>query len=94
MSKARALLADSRLVVAREGLALQAAFWAQYPGNFKLRVRPPAPEDAADAMQLMLRELHTPIGAANVDRTAQAFAADWGAPLSWDGPRRVGLDLG
>jgi type IV secretion system protein VirB4 len=42
MSKARALLADSGLVVAREDLALEAAFWAQFPGNFKLRARPAA----------------------------------------------------
>ena len=42
MSKARALLADSGLVVAREDLALEGAFWAQFPGNFKLRARPAA----------------------------------------------------
>jgi type IV secretion system protein VirB4 len=42
MSKARALLADSGMVVAREDLALEAAFWAQFPGNFKLRARPAA----------------------------------------------------
>lgn len=42
MSKARALLADSGLVVAREDLALEAAFWAQFPGNFRLRARPAA----------------------------------------------------
>jgi type IV secretion system protein VirB4 len=42
LSKARALLADSGLVVAREDLALEAAFWAQFPGNFKLRSRPAA----------------------------------------------------
>jgi type IV secretion system protein VirB4 len=42
MSKARALLADSGLVVAREDLALEAAFWAQFPGNFRYRVRPAA----------------------------------------------------
>lgn len=42
MSKARAMLADSGLVVAREDLALEAAFWAQFPGNFKYRVRPAA----------------------------------------------------
>lgn len=42
LSKARALLADSGLVVAREDLALEAAFWAQFPGNFSRRVRPAA----------------------------------------------------
>src|ERR1700743_2110021 len=42
MSRARALLADSGLVVAREDLALEAAFWAQFPGHFRLRARPAA----------------------------------------------------
>jgi len=42
LSKARAMLADSGLVVAREDLALEAAFWAQFPGNFARRVRPAA----------------------------------------------------
>ncbi len=42
MSKARAMLADSGLVVAREDLALEAAFWAQFPGNFRYRARPAA----------------------------------------------------
>ena len=42
MSRARALLADSGLVAAREDLALEAAFWAQFPGNFRYRVRPAA----------------------------------------------------
>ena len=30
------MLGDSGMVVAREDLALEAAFWAQLPGNFKL----------------------------------------------------------
>jgi type IV secretion system protein VirB4 len=42
LSSARALLADSGLVTAREDLALEAAFWAQFPGNFSRRVRPAA----------------------------------------------------
>lgn len=42
LSKARAMLADSGLVTAREDLALEAAFWAQFPGNFSRRVRPAA----------------------------------------------------
>ncbi len=36
---ARALLADSGMTVAREDLALEAAFWAQLPGNFADRPR-------------------------------------------------------
>src|SRR6185312_3729221 len=36
---ARALLADTGMTVAREDLALEAAFWAQLPGNFSLRPR-------------------------------------------------------
>jgi type IV secretion system protein VirB4 len=36
---ARALLADTGMTVAREDLALEAAFWAQLPGNFAMRPR-------------------------------------------------------
>jgi type IV secretion system protein VirB4 len=36
---ARALLADTGMTVAREDLALEAAFWAQLPGQFALRPR-------------------------------------------------------
>jgi len=36
---ARSLLADTGMVVAREDLALEAAFWAQLPGNLPLRPR-------------------------------------------------------
>jgi type IV secretion system protein VirB4 len=36
---ARSLLADSGMTVAREDLALEAAFWAQLPGNFPMRPR-------------------------------------------------------
>jgi type IV secretion system protein VirB4 len=36
---ARAVLADTGMTVAREDLALEAAFWAQLPGNFPLRPR-------------------------------------------------------
>jgi type IV secretion system protein VirB4 len=42
LSRARAELADAGLVVAREDLALEAAFWAQFPGNFRHRARPAA----------------------------------------------------
>jgi type IV secretion system protein VirB4 len=36
---ARSMLADAGLAVAREDLALEAAFWAQLPGQFALRPR-------------------------------------------------------
>ena len=42
LSRARAILAESGLVAAREDLGLEAAFWAQFPGNFRLRLRPAA----------------------------------------------------
>lgn len=42
LSKARALLGDSGLVVAREDLGLEAAFWSQFPGAFARRTRPAA----------------------------------------------------
>ena len=42
LSATRALIAESGLVAAREDLGLEAAFWAQFPGNFRHRVRPAA----------------------------------------------------
>lgn len=39
IASARFLLAETGMVVAREDLALEAAFWAQLPGNFKHRPR-------------------------------------------------------
>jgi type IV secretion system protein VirB4 len=36
---ARSFLADTGMLVAREDLALEAAFWAQLPGNFTMRPR-------------------------------------------------------
>ena len=40
VAEARAALGDSGCVFAREDLAMEAAFWSQLPGNFKLRPRP------------------------------------------------------
>ena len=40
VAQARSDLADSGAVVAREDLALEAAYWAQLPGNARLRTRP------------------------------------------------------
>ena len=40
VSMARSALADTGMVAAREALALEAAFWAQLPGNWKMRARP------------------------------------------------------
>lgn len=39
VARARYLLGDTGMVVAREDLALEAAFWAQLPGNFGYRNR-------------------------------------------------------
>jgi type IV secretion system protein VirB4 len=39
MALARSMLADTGMTVAREDLALEAAFWAQLPGNFAMRPR-------------------------------------------------------
>ena len=38
-SEARAALADPSAVAVRENLALEPAFWAQFPGNFKYIAR-------------------------------------------------------
>ena len=39
VAQARALLADAGMIVAREDLTLEAAYWAQLPGNFGYRPR-------------------------------------------------------
>jgi type IV secretion system protein VirB4 len=39
VAQARTILADAGMLVAREDLALEAAFWAQLPGNFPFRTR-------------------------------------------------------
>lgn len=41
-ARARRDLAESGAVVVREDLALEAAYWAQLPGNMRLRIRPGA----------------------------------------------------
>jgi type IV secretion system protein VirB4 len=41
-ARARRDLAESGAVITREDLALEAAYWAQLPGNMKLRTRPGA----------------------------------------------------
>lgn len=40
ISIARSAAADTGMVIARESLALEAAFWAQLPGNWQMRARP------------------------------------------------------
>lgn len=40
MSVARSVLSEGGMVTAREDLALEAAYWAQLPGNFAMRPRP------------------------------------------------------
>lgn len=42
VSRARAALADTGMVAARESLALEASYWAQLPGNWQMRARPAA----------------------------------------------------
>lgn len=39
LAQARSLLAETGMTVAREDFALEAAFWAQLPGNFSMRPR-------------------------------------------------------
>ncbi len=39
VARARSMLSDAGMTVAREDLALEASFWAQLPGNFALRPR-------------------------------------------------------
>lgn len=97
LSKARAMLADSGLVVAREDLGLEAAFWSQFPGNFGRRVRPAAITTRNFAA---LAPFHThPAGRAEGNHWGSAVAllrTSAGSPFhfSFHDPRSGGGDLG
>ncbi|MBP2300910.1 VirB4 family type IV secretion/conjugal transfer ATPase [Azospirillum picis] len=70
-ARARRDLADSGAVVAREDLALEAAYWAQLPGNMRLRPRPGAVSSRNLAAMASLHNY--PTGAAG---------GHWGEPLT------------
>lgn len=72
LSRARAILADSGLVVAREDLGLEAAFWSQFPGNFSHRTRP-APITSRNFAALAPLHAH-PVG--------RAAGNHWGAAVA------------
>ena len=69
--RARRDLAESGAVIAREDLALEAAYWGQLPGNMKLRVRPGAISSRNFAAMASLHNY--PVG---VQR------GHWGEPLT------------
>lgn len=70
-ARARRDLAESGAVVAREDLALEAAYWAQLPGNLRLRTRPGAISSRNFAAMASLHNY--PAGAAQ---------GHWGEPLT------------
>lgn len=70
-ARARRDLAESGAVVAREDLALEAAYWAQLPGNLRLRTRPGAVSSRNFAAMASLHNY--PAGAAQ---------GHWGEPLT------------
>ncbi|KAA0577909.1 VirB4 family type IV secretion/conjugal transfer ATPase [Azospirillum sp. B21] len=70
-ARARRDLAESGAVVAREDLALEAAYWAQLPGNLRLRTRPGAISSRNFAAMASLH--NHPAGAAQ---------GHWGEPLT------------
>ncbi|QCG93081.1 VirB4 family type IV secretion/conjugal transfer ATPase (plasmid) [Azospirillum sp. TSA2s] len=70
-ARARRDLAESGAVVAREDLALEAAYWAQLPGNMRLRPRPGAISSRNFAA---MASLH--------NHPAGALHGHWGEPLT------------
>ena len=70
-ARARRDLAESGAVVAREDLALEAVYWAQLPGNMRLRTRPGAISSRNFAAMASLHNY--PPGAAR---------GHWGEPLT------------
>lgn len=71
VARARSDLADSGAVVAREDIALEAAYWAQLPGNTHLRARPGAVHSRNWACMAPLHNF--PTGPVN---------GYWGAPIA------------
>ena len=71
VARARRDLAESGAVVAREDLALEAVYWAQLPGNMRLRSRPGAINSRNFAAMASLHNY--PPGAAR---------GHWGEPLT------------
>ena len=70
-ARARRDLAESGAVIAREDLALEAVYWAQLPGNMRLRTRPGAISSRNFAAMASLHNY--PLGAA---------LGHWGEPLT------------
>lgn len=70
-ARARRDLAESGAVIVREDLALEAAYWAQLPGNMRLRTRPGAISSRNFAAMASLHNY--PAGAAR---------GYWGEPLT------------
>lgn len=70
-SSARRDLAESGAVIVREDLALEAAYWAQLPGNMRLRTRPGAISSRNFAAMASLHNY--PLG---------TQTGHWGAPLT------------
>lgn len=70
-SSARRDLAESGAVIVREDIALEAAYWAQLPGNMRLRTRPGAISSRNFAAMASLHNY--PLG---------EQAGYWGAPLT------------
>jgi type IV secretion system protein VirB4 len=69
---ARNLLADTGMTVAREDLALEAAFWAQLPGNFAMRPRK-APITSRN-LAAMVPFHNYPVGRPNGNHWGEALA--------------------
>jgi type IV secretion system protein VirB4 len=72
VAQARTLLADAGMTVAREDLALEAAFWAQLPGNFSYRPRK-APITSRN-VAAMVNFHNFPVGRAHGNHWGDALA--------------------
>jgi type IV secretion system protein VirB4 len=70
-ARARRDLAESGAVIVREDLGLEAAYWAQLPGNMALRTRPGAVSSRNFAAMASLHNY--PVGSKN---------GQWGGPLT------------
>ena len=83
VAHARSDLADSGAVVAREDLALEAAFWAQLPGNAHLRARPGAMHSRNWAAVAPLHDYPTGTSAGHWGKPVALFRTKGGTPYRY-----------
>jgi type IV secretion system protein VirB4 len=95
-SRARRDLAESGAVIVREDLALEAAYWAQLPGNMKLRTRPGAISSRNFAAMASLHNYPTGVARGHWGEPVTVFRSTGGTAYRFHlhAPTETVTDLG